>query len=126
MSHAWPFFVFFATFSEDLCFLCILDVYSHEFNPAHLVINEVDDVNNQYHQELVKNKEVENVVDNPSDENEMWHLLNSCYEHKGPAAVRYPRGSGTGTVIEDKNSKAEIGKAKKIIDGKNLCILNSI
>jgi len=31
-----------------LCFLCILDVYSHEFNPAHLVINEVDDVNNHY------------------------------------------------------------------------------
>ncbi len=64
------------------------------------------------------------VIATPSDENEMWRLLNSCYEHKGPAAVRYPRGSGTGTVIEDKNSKAEIGKAKKIIDGKNLCILN--
>ena len=31
-----------------LCFLCIFDVYSHEFNPAHLVINEVDDVNNHY------------------------------------------------------------------------------
>lgn len=31
-----------------LCFLCILDVYSHEFNPAHLVINEVDQVNNHY------------------------------------------------------------------------------
>ena len=31
-----------------LCFLCILDVYSHEFNPAHLVINEVNDVNNHY------------------------------------------------------------------------------
>ena len=30
----------------------------------------VNDVNNQYHQELVKNQEVENVVDNPSDENE--------------------------------------------------------
>tara|TARA_B100001989_G_C24474645_1_gene431092 strand:- start:510 stop:1037 length:528 start_codon:yes stop_codon:yes gene_type:complete len=64
------------------------------------------------------------VIATPSDEDEMWHLLNSCYEHKGPAAVRYPRGTGTGTVIEDKNSKAEIGKAKKIIDGTNLCILN--
>ena len=31
-----------------LCFLCILDAYSHEFNPAHLVINEVNDVNNHY------------------------------------------------------------------------------
>ena len=25
-----------------------MDVYSHEFNPAHLVINEVNDVNNHY------------------------------------------------------------------------------
>ena len=31
----------------------------------------VNDVNNQYHEELVKNQEVENVVDNASDENEM-------------------------------------------------------
>jgi cell division protein FtsZ len=35
-------------------------------------INEsVNDVNNQYHEELLKNQEVENVVDNPSDDSEM-------------------------------------------------------
>tara|TARA_B100000941_G_C28501366_1_gene554447 strand:+ start:60 stop:1010 length:951 start_codon:yes stop_codon:yes gene_type:complete len=30
------------------CLLCIFDIHSHEFNPAHLVINEVDQVNNHY------------------------------------------------------------------------------
>ncbi len=35
-------------------------------------INEsVNDVNNQYHEELLKNQEVENAVDNPSDDSEM-------------------------------------------------------
>ena len=31
----------------------------------------ISDVNDQYHQELVKNQDVENVVDNPSDDNEI-------------------------------------------------------
>ena len=64
------------------------------------------------------------VIAAPSDENEMWQVLNSCYEHKGPAAVRYPRGSGRGSEIIDKDNKFEIGKAKKVLDGENLCILN--
>ena len=64
------------------------------------------------------------VIATPSDENEMWQVLNSCYEHKGPAAVRYPRGSGRGSEITDKDNKFEIGKAKKVLDGENLCILN--
>ena len=64
------------------------------------------------------------VIATPSDENEMWQVLNSCYGHKGPAAVRYPRGSGRGSEIIDKDNKFEIGKAKKVLDGENLCILN--
>tara|TARA_B100002051_G_scaffold42534_1_gene36906 strand:- start:1897 stop:3759 length:1863 start_codon:yes stop_codon:yes gene_type:complete len=64
------------------------------------------------------------VIATPSDENEMWQVLNSCYEHKGPAAVRYPRGSGRGSEIIDKDNEFEIGKAKKVLDGENLCILN--
>ena len=31
----------------------------------------VDEVNNQYHEELLKNQEVENIVENTSDENEI-------------------------------------------------------
>ena len=35
------------------------------------VSESISDVNNQYHQELVKNQEVENVVDNSLDEGEV-------------------------------------------------------
>ena len=64
------------------------------------------------------------VIATPSDENEMRILLNSCYEYEGPAAIRYPRGSGRGTEINKELSIAEIGKGRKIRDGEELCILN--
>ena len=64
------------------------------------------------------------VIATPSDENEMRILLNSCYEYKGPAAIRYPRGSGRGTEINKELSVAEIGKGRKIRDGEEICILN--
>jgi len=64
------------------------------------------------------------VIATPSDENEMRILLNSCYEYKGPAAIRYPRGSGRGTEINKELSIAEIGKGRKIRDGEEICILN--
>jgi len=64
------------------------------------------------------------VIATPSDENEMRILLNSCYEYKGPAAIRYPRGSGRGAEINKELSIAEIGKGRKIRDGEEICILN--
>ena len=65
------------------------------------------------------------VISCPSDEHELWHLLNICYEHNGPAAIRYPRGSGIGIQpIPNEVEGFEIGKAKKIKDGQSVCILN--
>jgi len=65
------------------------------------------------------------VISCPSNEHELWHLLNICYEHKGPAAIRYPRGSGIGVKpIPNEIEGFEIGKAKKIKDGQSVCILN--
>ena len=65
------------------------------------------------------------VISCPSNEHELWHLLNICYEHKGPAAIRYPRGSGIGVKpIPYEIEGFEIGKAKKIKDGQSVCILN--
>ena len=65
------------------------------------------------------------VISCPSNEHELWHLLNICYEHKGPAAIRYPRGSGIGVKpIPNEIQGFEIGKAKKIKDGQSVCILN--
>ena len=31
-----------------LCLVCVFDIYSHEFNPAHLVVDEIDETNNYY------------------------------------------------------------------------------
>ncbi|HEN3644853.1 TPA: 1-deoxy-D-xylulose-5-phosphate synthase [Yersinia enterocolitica] len=40
------------------------------------------------------------VIMTPSDENECRQMLHTGYHHNGPAAVRYPRGNGTGAVLE--------------------------
>ncbi|NRA42406.1 MAG: 1-deoxy-D-xylulose-5-phosphate synthase [Pseudomonadales bacterium] len=52
------------------------------------------------------------LIATPSDENETRLLLNSCYHYPGPAAVRYPRGQGTGVIMDAGNQRLEIGKAK--------------
>jgi 1-deoxy-D-xylulose-5-phosphate synthase len=51
------------------------------------------------------------VIAAPSDENECRQLLYTCFMHKGPAAVRYPRGTGHGAAIQREMQKLEIGKA---------------
>ena len=64
------------------------------------------------------------VIATPSDEDETRILLNTCFEYPGPAAVRYPRGSGCGALVNKEFYKVEIGKGKKIIEGQDVCILN--
>jgi len=64
------------------------------------------------------------VIATPSDEDETRILLNTCFEYSGPAAVRYPRGSGCGAQVHEELSTVEIGKGKKINEGKDVCILN--
>ena len=54
------------------------------------------------------------VVCTPSDENETRKLLTAAYKYKGPASVRYPRGSGSNVVVEKNLESLEIGKAKVI------------
>ncbi|WP_201533958.1 1-deoxy-D-xylulose-5-phosphate synthase [Psychrobacter immobilis] len=51
------------------------------------------------------------VIAVPKDENECYHLLNTCYEYQGCTAVRYPRGVGTGAFIEQPAQTYKIGKA---------------
>jgi len=50
------------------------------------------------------------VIAAPSDENECRQLLYTCFMHKGPAAVRYPRGTGIGAAVHAEMQKLEIGK----------------
>ena len=64
------------------------------------------------------------VIATPSDEDETRILLNTCFEYEGPAAVRYPRGSGCGAQVNKELSTVKIGKGKKINEGNDVCILN--
>ena len=59
----------------------------------------------------------------PADENECRQMLTTGYQHKGPAAVRYPRGKGPGSVVSDDLSELEIGKAEIRHQGGRIAIL---
>ena len=50
----------------------------------------------------------------PSDENETRLLLTTAFKHEGPAAVRYPRGTGPNTSVDSNLKCLEIGKARVV------------
>ena len=65
------------------------------------------------------------IIMTPSDENETRKLLTTGYLYNGPAAVRYPRGTGPNAYVEKELSPLEIGKAKVIKDtGSKTVFLN--
>lgn len=59
----------------------------------------------------------------PSDENECRQMLYTGYQHAGPAAVRYPRGSATGISPEQDMQLLPLGKANVVRRGSQLAIL---
>lgn len=64
------------------------------------------------------------VVATPADENETRQLLHTAFLHKGPAAVRYPRGNGVGATIEKEMTALPIGKGRMLRVGQRIAILN--
>ncbi len=63
------------------------------------------------------------VVMAPSDENECRLMLSTGYQYKGPAAVRYPRGSGTGIAVQNNLDTLPIGKAEIRQRGNKIALL---
>lgn len=63
------------------------------------------------------------IIMTPSDENECRLLLHTGYLHDGPAAVRYPRGCGTGAQLLPLEP-IEIGQAKIVRQGARRALLN--
>ena len=63
------------------------------------------------------------LVMTPSDENELRRLLCTGYRFEGPAAVRYPRGSGPNARIEPGLEPLEIGKALVRRQGSRVALL---
>jgi 1-deoxy-D-xylulose-5-phosphate synthase len=64
------------------------------------------------------------IIAAPSDEHECRQLLTTAYQYHGPAAVRYPRGKGTGALTEKTLSSLTIGQAKTIRNGQDIAIVN--
>ncbi|HEY0809156.1 MAG TPA: 1-deoxy-D-xylulose-5-phosphate synthase, partial [Longimicrobiales bacterium] len=59
----------------------------------------------------------------PKDEGEMRDMLYTMLEHVGPAAMRYPRGSGIDCPIDAEPKLLEIGKGEILRDGGEIAIL---
>lgn len=59
----------------------------------------------------------------PSNENECRQMLYTGFQYNGPAAVRYPRGTGPGVAIEKQMQALPIGKALQRRQGKDIAIL---
>tara|TARA_Y100000589_G_scaffold267658_1_gene259195 strand:+ start:995 stop:2884 length:1890 start_codon:yes stop_codon:yes gene_type:complete len=60
----------------------------------------------------------------PKDEAELQRMLVTSINHKGPTALRIPRGSGCGVATMDEGwEPLEIGKGEIIIEGNDLLII---
>jgi len=52
----------------------------------------------------------------PKDEDELADMMYTAMLHEGPSAIRYPRGSGPGTVVKAQPVALAIGKAEIVQD----------
>ena len=63
------------------------------------------------------------VVMAPKDENELQHLLATAIQYPGPAAIRFPRGSGIGAALDPDVKQIPLGEAELLRDGDDAAIL---
>jgi 1-deoxy-D-xylulose-5-phosphate synthase len=59
----------------------------------------------------------------PADENECRQALFTGFQHKGPVTVRYPRGSGVGSVVQKEMQALPWGKGELRRQGSRIAIL---
>src|SRR5579859_332412 len=64
------------------------------------------------------------VIMAPADENECRMMLSSGFQYHGPAAVRYPRGTGPGVPLSKELETLPIGKAELRRRGHGLALLS--
>ena len=63
------------------------------------------------------------VVMAPADEDECRKMLSTGFQFQGPAAVRYPRGTGPGAAIDPSLDTLPIGKAEVRARGSRIALL---
>jgi len=64
------------------------------------------------------------VIGAPSDEDQCRKMLQTGWLYEGPAAIRYPRGEGTGAALDPNLTTLEIGKGHVVRHGAEVAILN--
>jgi len=62
------------------------------------------------------------IIMSPKDENELQHMIKTAVEHDGPAAVRYPRGTGLGVPMDQELMSLPIGKGELLREGDDVVI----
>jgi 1-deoxy-D-xylulose-5-phosphate synthase len=60
------------------------------------------------------------VVMAPADENECRQMLYTGFRHQGPAAVRYPRGTGPGVALQKSMTEIPLGRSVQIAQGHDI------
>lgn len=63
------------------------------------------------------------VVMAAKDENELRRMMVTALSHRGPVALRYPRGTGTGCTLDPDPDPIPIGKAEILCEGDDLVVL---
>ena len=63
------------------------------------------------------------VVSAPKDENELQHLLYTAIYSDRPMAIRYPRGAGVGTPMDNDLQTLPMGRGELLRSGSDLAIL---
>lgn len=64
------------------------------------------------------------VIMTPSDENECYQMLWTGYKANKICAIRYPRGGGNGTPINDQVTLIPLGKGEIVSVGKDIAVLS--
>ena len=60
----------------------------------------------------------------PKDEDELQDMMYTALQHKGPSAIRYPRGTGPGTPLKPQPEALAIGRAEVLRDGSDVAIFS--
>lgn len=58
------------------------------------------------------------------DENELQHMMYTAVQHKGPIAVRFPRGNGLGVKMDEQLKMIPIGKWEIVREGTDVALLS--
>jgi 1-deoxy-D-xylulose-5-phosphate synthase len=58
----------------------------------------------------------------PKDEDELQDMMQTALEHDGPSAIRYPRGTGPGTVVKKTPKALAVGRAEVLQDGHDIAL----